>query len=85
MSRPTIHPDFALNDEIDPINGQPNVSEPLQSLKDSGWNRKYKPYRQQLNWLHRTTNDWIVWLDSLFENNSIVNKGRLEQKENTFW
>ena len=67
MSRPTIYPDFALTDVNDATSGQPNVSEPSQSLKDTGWIRRQKPYRQHLNWLHRTTNEWIKWIDSLFD------------------
>lgn len=69
MSRPIVHPEFALNNVNDPISGKPNISEPSQSLKDSGWTRRQKPYRQHFNWLHKTTNDWIVWLDSLIDSN----------------
>ena len=67
MSRPTVFPQFAINDVNDPISNQPNVSEPGQSLKDSGWTRRQKPYRQHFNWLHRITDDWIEWFDSLID------------------
>jgi hypothetical protein len=67
MKRPDKFPEFANNDELDSISGQPNVKEPSQPIKDSGWNRKQDIYKQYLNWLHRTNNDWIVWLDSLID------------------
>ncbi|MFA7144835.1 MAG: hypothetical protein WC088_06200 [Candidatus Izemoplasmatales bacterium] len=65
--RPEKFPDFALLDEFDSINGQPNVKEPSDKIKESGWNRKQDIYKQYLNWIHRTNNDWIKWLDSLID------------------
>ena len=67
MSRPTIFPEFALNDYQDPVSLQNNVEEPTSEQKNTGWTLHQKPYRQHFNWLHRNTNLWLKWFDSLFD------------------
>jgi hypothetical protein len=67
MNKPNKFPRFATIDENDPISGKPNVSEPSETLKSTGWTRRQKPYRQHFNWLHRTTDLWLEWLDSFYD------------------
>lgn len=62
-TRPDKFPEFALDDVVDSVSGQPNVSEPPSELKNSGWIRKQKPPRQYFNWLHRLTHNWLKYLD----------------------
>jgi hypothetical protein len=71
ISRPLKRADFALFDAIDPVSNQYNVVEPPQAMKDFGWSRHQIMTRQHLNWIHRTTGEWLRYLDqyaSLFDN-----------------
>lgn len=61
--RPEVHPDFAMDDVLDPVSGQPNVVQPSAPKQGTGWSRYEKPPRQYMNWLHRTTAQWIRWLE----------------------
>ena len=67
MPRPTVFPEFASQDLNNGTGGAPNVVEPSESKKDSGWNEGERPPRETFNWLHRITNDWIVYLDEQVE------------------
>lgn len=59
--KPTVLPKWAEEDETDPTSGQPNVSEPPEAKKDSGFDRYDVPPRQWINWLARLTYRWILW------------------------
>ena len=60
--RPEKFPEWAKEDQTDPVSGQVNRSEPPEARKDSGWNRQEIPPRQWLNWLTWKANEWIEWL-----------------------
>ena len=62
--RPSSFPDFALQDQNDPVTGSPNIVEPGGELKNSGWLRQQKPPYQFFNWIHRLTNNWLKYLDN---------------------
>jgi hypothetical protein len=83
MTRPSKLPQFAINDINDLISGKPNVSEPSQSLKDTGWLRKQKPPRQYLNWLHRTTYNYLAWLESLIDSSITASSTIINQSLKT--
>jgi hypothetical protein len=61
--RPDELPRFASNNVVDPISGQPNVLEPPEEKKDTGWDRLEFPPRNWFNWLHRKTFEWLRYLD----------------------
>ena len=63
MAKPTLFPDWALSDIIDPTSGQNNVVEPSAGQKNTGWTFKQFPPRQFFNWLLRLTNEWLKWFD----------------------
>lgn len=65
MPEPDKLPEWASQDVTDPSSGQPNVSEPPEARKDSGWNRREIPPRQWFNWLHRYYYLWTVWLRNI--------------------
>ncbi len=54
MTSPIL-PEWAFDDEKDPISGQFNVVEPPDEVKRLGWKLGEKPNRQWWNWLHRQT------------------------------
>ena len=62
MAKPEF-PQWATEDQIDPISQQTNVIEPPIERKESGWTRHEVPPRQWLNWLARKTYEWLVYLD----------------------
>ena len=61
--RPSVFPDYAMNDVIDPSSGQPNVVEPPTGKKNGGWVYNEKPPRQYFNWLSRMTSTWLHYAD----------------------
>lgn len=64
MAKPTTLPEFATTDSTDPTSGINNVTEPVQSFKDFGWNPfRVRPNRSNFNWLHRWTYNWIKYVD----------------------
>lgn len=60
--KPTILPEWAENDVVDPISGQNNVLEPPTEKKLEGWARLEFPPRNWFNWLGRYTNRWLAFL-----------------------
>jgi hypothetical protein len=64
MAKPTVKPDWALLDQVDPTSGKNNVVEPAAAFKNYGWPRKSRPARQYLNWLGRVVASWVEWLDA---------------------
>lgn len=65
-TRPTVFPDWALVPSIDPVVGGPNVQEPSQQKKDSGWYRTEYPAANIQNWLHNIANEWIKYFDDQY-------------------
>jgi len=61
--RPSVFPDFAMTDVIDPSSLQPNVVEPNAGKKNVGWVYNEKPPRQYFNWLSRMTSTWLHYAD----------------------
>lgn len=62
-TKPTIKPQFAELDQVDPTSGQNNVIEPPTAWKDYGWTYQEKPPRNYTNWLHRMSYRWIDYFD----------------------
>lgn len=62
-TKPNEYPDWATEDQIDPVSGQNNVLEPPPTKKESGWDRSEIPPRQWFNWLLRKTAAWLRWLE----------------------
>ena len=63
VTKPTILPQWATDDVVDPISQQYNVVEPILEKKLDGWFLGEKPNRQWWNWLHRQTYLWLQWLN----------------------
>lgn len=63
LPKPTVLPDWALDDVIDPISGQYNVVEPPTEKKLVGWNYLEKPNRQYWNWFQRQVSLWIAYFN----------------------
>ena len=62
-SRPTAFPDYATDDVNNGLAGAPNVQEPPLGKKQQGHDYGEKPPREFLNWIHRTTNNWLKYAD----------------------
>ena len=62
-NRPTDFPEFASADLNNGTGGAPNVVAPSAGKKSSGWDEGERPARETFNWLHRTTNEWLEYLD----------------------
>lgn len=61
-TKPTKFPEWAKLNPTDPVSGQPAIIEPSTSKKNSGFLREEEPPRQDINWLHNLTNQWLEWL-----------------------
>ncbi|HLV84241.1 MAG TPA: hypothetical protein VKY62_10735 [Devosia sp.] len=61
--RPEDHPDFAMDNVVDPVSGQNNSAKPPNPYPARGWARNEIPPRQYDNWLKRTIALWIRWLE----------------------
>lgn len=65
MPKPSLHPDFATDDALDPVSGANNVEEPEANKKLRGWDRHERPPRQWMNWVHRVTALWTHYLEEI--------------------
>lgn len=63
MAKPTSIPEWARIPQNDPISGEPNILEPEETAKDSGWLYKQKPPQNWFNWLLNLTGKWIKYLN----------------------
>lgn len=64
--RPSLFPEYARNDVVDPTTGVNNVVEPSEAKKDLGHGPAGEfPNRQYFNWLHRLTYLWLKYLDDV--------------------
>ena len=74
LPKPTVLPEWALDDVQNGINGQWNVIEPPTEKKLTGWVYKEKPNRQYWNWFQRQTSLWIAYFnDNLdFDSDTLV-------------
>jgi len=71
LTKPTVLPEWAMEDEQNGINGQYNVVEPPTEKKLVGWNFKEKPNRQWWNWFQRTVSDWIAYLNERLDSPTV--------------
>jgi len=62
LTPPTELPQWAVDNQIDPVSNQNNVLDPPPVMKQYGFYRKQFPPRQWFNWLFRTIYDWIAYL-----------------------
>lgn len=63
MAKPDKFPDWATEEQIDPVSGQANFVEPPDSRKQSGWTRREIPPRQWFNWLSKKNAEWLRWFE----------------------
>lgn len=75
VTRPTIYPKWADQDQVDPVSGQLNATEPPAQRADSGWARREIPPRQWMNWLHRWTYRWLLWFEQETDRNTAALNG----------
>lgn len=64
-TKPISFAEFARQDQFTGALGGPNVVEPNDSVKNSGWIYNEYPPAEIFNWLHRYTYLWDKYLDSL--------------------
>ena len=72
VSKPSILPQWAESDVVDPISGQNNVLEPPTEKQDEGWDRLEFPPRQWFNWLARYTYRWLSWFNQQEEQSRVI-------------
>jgi len=65
MARPSVDPDWAESDVVDPTSGQNNKVEPPAAWKDNGWSYQEKPPRNYDNWVKWNLGQWIKYLDEV--------------------
>jgi hypothetical protein len=63
LPQPTEFPDWATQDQTDPVSHINNVVTPPLEMQQSGWHRQEYPPRQWFNWLARFTGKWIRYLN----------------------
>lgn len=61
--KPDEFPRWATVASTDPESGQPNVTEPPDSRKDNGWQRKERAAANWMNWLFNNIYQWILWAE----------------------
>lgn len=69
--RPTVLPEWAMNDVVNPLNGQLNVVEPPSERKLTGWTFLERPNRQWWNWFQRQTSLFIAYFDQMFGESAV--------------
>lgn len=62
VDRPTNYPRWATNDETDEFN-VPTVIDPGEGKKNTGWVVFERPAYNIMNWIHKKTYEWILYLD----------------------
>lgn len=82
MTKPTQLPEWASEDQVDGVSGQPNVAEPSTTKKEAGWEREELPPRQWLNWWQRLVYRWIEWIDT--ELSALIANAARRNTTNTF-
>jgi hypothetical protein len=65
VNKPTFYPNWATEDQVDPVSLQNNVLTPPSEKQLEGFARLEFPPRNWFNWLFRTINDWIIWFDQI--------------------
>jgi len=66
--KPTVIPNWATTDVVDPTSGQNNQVEPAVGVRATGFvPLNKKPERQFINWLHKLSGDWITYFDSVVD------------------
>lgn len=63
LPQPTEFPDWATQDQTDPVSHINNVVTPPLEMQESGWLRQEFPPRQWFNWLARYTGLWVRYLN----------------------
>lgn len=71
MARPTQLPNFATNDEVDPIYGTPNKVEPSTEKKDFGQRGDKNTLRQDINWLFNKIREWIEFFREQYQDGDV--------------
>lgn len=61
--KPDKFPDWATEEQADPVSGQLNRVEPPEFRKETGWQRREIPPRQWFNWQAWLTGRWIRWIE----------------------
>lgn len=62
VSKPSVFPVWADQDQDDPVSLQNNVLTPPPEKQNFGWDRLEFPPRNWFNWLGRYTNRWLQYL-----------------------
>lgn len=62
VDKPTVLPQWADQDQVDPVSLQNNVLTPPPEKLQYGWSRLEFPPRNWFNWLGRYTYRWLAWL-----------------------
>ena len=62
-TKPDVFPRWASSDVTNPITGSPNVIEPPENKKSSGFFDFESPAGQFFNWLGRIVNLWIEYFE----------------------
>ena len=62
LSRPGTYPVWAIDNVVDDVSGQNNVTTPPTEKQMYGWARADQPPRQWFNWLGRYTYQWLAYL-----------------------
>lgn len=65
--KPDKFPDWATEEQADPVSGQLNRVEPPEFRKETGWTRREIPPRQWFNWQAWLTGRWIRWIVPILE------------------
>lgn len=65
--KPDKFPDWATEEQADPVSGQLNRVEPPEFRKETGWQRREIPPRQWFNWQAWLTGKWIRWIVPILE------------------
>lgn len=64
LTKPDELPRFADQDAANGPEGENNVSEPSSAKKDQGWDVGERPAREFMNWIHRKSYEYFLWIVS---------------------
>jgi hypothetical protein len=78
-TKPIVKPNWATDNQVDPISEQNNVVEPPGTRKQFGFTRLEIPPRQWVNWLFRVLSQWVDYFDEITDS-LLVRAGLLEEE-----
>lgn len=75
VAKPSKYPEWASTIYVDPITNAPNIVEPTDSHKATGWTAFEPPPRNYFNWYQNLAYQWIEYFDYRANGLEVISDG----------